>query len=419
MNNQFTNFEYSFPNIFTVVIVLLCLVLLFRSLRRISQRQKYAQLAVVIGIFGTFVGIAYGLLHFDVQQIDSSLPQLLGGLSTAFITSIAGQLTSIVITSNTMYFPLVSIIGNKSSTDDSAKPKRELGIEDIVDSIKNMEKSIVGDGESTMLTQIQKLRTSTSDSLSELNKSFVDFSKHMVENTNNAIVKALEEVIKDFNVKINEQFGDNFKRLNEAVFKLVEWQESYKTHVKRTEDRLTELLKVFDLTNKQIDTASGGIAEIEKRAGSLLETNKRLSDEIDRTCSTVGGIASIVDSLNEVSTSSKNMFPELEKNLDQLFKSSVSQLDVVRERFDENAKKFSSSNEILIREIDNSVSKLQKTLEDQVIKLDDELGKELTKCLAALGNQLASLSNQFVKDYTPLTEKLRQVVEIAKRLENE
>jgi hypothetical protein len=34
-------------------------------------------------------------------------------------------------------------------------------------------------------------------------------------------------VVKDFNARINEQFGENFKQLNEGVAKLLVWQEQH------------------------------------------------------------------------------------------------------------------------------------------------------------------------------------------------
>ena len=52
----------------------------------------------------------------------------------------------------------------------------------------------------------------------------------------------------------------------------------------------------------------------------------------------------------------------------------------------------------------------------QIQILDTALQEELTKALESLGSQLTSLSNQFVKDYSPLTKKLRDVVEIASSL---
>jgi hypothetical protein len=42
--------------------------------------------------------------------------------------------------------------------------------------------------------------------------------------------------------------------------------------------------------------------------------------------------------------------------------------------------------------------------------LDTALQEELTKSLQTLGRQLSSLSEKFVNDYAPLTDRLREVV---------
>ena len=58
------------------------------------------------------------------------------------------------------------------------------------------------------------------------------------------IIKALQNVIKDFNTNLTEQFGDNFKQLNEAVLKMIEWQNTYKDSVQEFEKQLN-LAKEF------------------------------------------------------------------------------------------------------------------------------------------------------------------------------
>ena len=58
----------------------------------------------------------------------------------------------------------------------------------------------------------------------------------------------------------------------------------------------------------------------------------------------------------------------------------------------------------------------RQIVEAQVEELDRMLGEELTKSLNSLGTQLAALSNRFVQDYQPLTDRLRQVVELSKGL---
>ncbi|MFM4771867.1 MotA/TolQ/ExbB proton channel family protein [Aeromonas caviae] len=53
-------------------------------------------LLTTTGIFGTFLGIVMGLLDFNQNDIEASIPPLLEGLKTAFITSLAGILFSLV-----------------------------------------------------------------------------------------------------------------------------------------------------------------------------------------------------------------------------------------------------------------------------------------------------------------------------------
>ena len=50
-----------------------------------------------LGVLGTFLGITLGLLCFDTKDIPTSIPQLLDGLKTAFFTSLAGMIGSLVL----------------------------------------------------------------------------------------------------------------------------------------------------------------------------------------------------------------------------------------------------------------------------------------------------------------------------------
>ncbi len=72
------------------------------------------------------------------------------------------------------------------------------------------------------------MRQESRDGLVTLKTSFDDFLKSAAENNSKALIQALQEVIRDFNAKINEQFGDNFKQLNAAVEKILVWQEKYR-----------------------------------------------------------------------------------------------------------------------------------------------------------------------------------------------
>ena len=78
----------------TLIIGLIVLIGLLAAVGRIRSKrptrliQTAPNAAVSLGIFGTFVGVYVGLLGFDVHDISASIPILLDGLKTAFMTSI-------------------------------------------------------------------------------------------------------------------------------------------------------------------------------------------------------------------------------------------------------------------------------------------------------------------------------------------
>ena len=76
----------------------LAMIIIIMSYRKINaNRQLVASVITVLGILGTFVGISYGLYMFDENNIQESIPNLLGGLKVAFITSILGIFFSIIL----------------------------------------------------------------------------------------------------------------------------------------------------------------------------------------------------------------------------------------------------------------------------------------------------------------------------------
>ena len=66
----------------------------------IAKRHWVEQLPSMIstlGVLGTFAGITIGLLYFDTKNLDTSIPLLLSGLKTAFFTSLAGMIGSLIL----------------------------------------------------------------------------------------------------------------------------------------------------------------------------------------------------------------------------------------------------------------------------------------------------------------------------------
>ena len=102
-----------------------------------------------LGILGTFVGIVIGLLNFDSTDIQGSIPVLLGGLKTAFITSVFGLVGSVVFNAlESLWF------SGRNLSFEEAELEHEVGPEDIYkslvqqnESIKALHKGLAGDEE--------------------------------------------------------------------------------------------------------------------------------------------------------------------------------------------------------------------------------------------------------------------------------
>ena len=141
----------SISNILAIVVLLSPFIL-----KRKFGKGHIASLSITIGIFGTFFGVFIGLLNFNPEDITASIPKLINGLQTAFVTSIAGLLANLILRINPSIYGFKGEVTGKKSDDI---------VEQMVESLNRVANSISGDGDSTMVTQLQKIRTTNFDGL--------------------------------------------------------------------------------------------------------------------------------------------------------------------------------------------------------------------------------------------------------------
>ena len=211
--NQLSNaLPTGINRIILMVVIVSILILFFKFKNDPSRSKSLPSLFTIIGVFGTFLGIAMGLAGFDVSagEIENSVASLLDGLKSAFWTSIIGIASAIYIRWKNLY---------SAPADDSMDETEEVIaiLKENNRLTEKIAKAISSDEEASLTTQMKLLRTDYSDKTKELVTEFRAFAEKQSENNMKALVEAIETVIGDFNVKINEQFGENFKKLNEAV----------------------------------------------------------------------------------------------------------------------------------------------------------------------------------------------------------
>ncbi|MDR0385236.1 MAG: MotA/TolQ/ExbB proton channel family protein [Prevotellaceae bacterium] len=349
-------------------------------------------IATSLGILGTFLGIFLGLLNFDVSNLSDSVPQLLNGLKTAFLTSIAGLVSSLILKS----FPV--IYGIKLPPPPPPAPVDTavslLGLTNST--LSRIERAISGDGETTLVTQIKNLRIDTADGLKTLDSSFNEFAKKMADNNTQALIAALEKVMRDFNVLIAEQFGDNFKQLNEAVGKILVWQQEYAVQVEQMTAQFQRTLVGVKLCEEILESIS-------KR------TDSAMSDLIQL----LGSLHGNLEAMNNIKRNAIDAFPVIQNTINDLTQGFSAAVQRSADTASDAVRYIKKTVEQHQREQLQLTQGMNKYIEDFLKKFHDALEKELNGALKSLGSSLASLSGHFVEDYEPLTKRLRELIQIA------
>ncbi len=549
-------------DITTLVLILQFLLsaVLFWTKYKAPDRDNVPTIFTMVGVALTFVGVFIGLRNFDVVNIDASITDLLEGLKLAFSSSILGLLFAIAFRGTTLYL---------KRADDSIETFEEFA-DQIRESLQDIRKtnketaehqnstsakmdalvnSICGDGETTLYTQFQKMRTSVFDLTTELSNkieqngnrltdaikdlrtssekdsqrlydAYIEYAQKMAEYNAKALAEQFEQLIKDFNSKIHEQFGENFKRLNEAVGRMLEWQDNYQQQLENMNEQFQQATKAIDeaaytltVVSEQSETFKSSAQNLELLLGNLSEQTtligeqiealndtgerakealplisasvSRLTDEFTRSTedavSTMkqgwqqnqqsaidqweqhrnslteqnqqikeaveassrqmsealnGSLTQMNDTVSNTSTmlqqTSKSSKDTMKSALTSLTKAYDDTAAVVKQQTTEQLSSISNSHTQAQQQIEQfmrdataryentlrtQMEDLQQRLVTQTRELDTALGEELTKSLESLGSNLASLSQRFVSDYSPLTDKLKDLVRIAESAE--
>ena len=239
-----------------------------------------------LGIFATFVGVASGLSAIDTGDVQGSVPALLDGLKTAFWSSIAGIGGAVAI-------KLKHLVRTRRSDQDEAAHKTAT-IDDLADLLRELNRLLVGDEQPTALTRVERSRQGTNDRLDALKSSFDEFLPNMAESNSRALVNALNQVVRDFNVKVNEQFGGNFKQLNEAAGRILAWQERYTQQTAEVIEQqagAAERIRATSSSYQAVVEKAEEFNGIAEKLGTLLPALERQKEQVHEATSSLVDIA--------------------------------------------------------------------------------------------------------------------------------
>lgn len=526
--------EMNVNNMIYIGIGITCIFFL-RDLKNNKRESNMPMYAVNIGVIGTFLGITLGLRGFNVDNIDASIPVLLEGMKTAFYTSLAGMGASIVMK------VLIGIKNDRKSEEEDNLDYSD-GIEvtkALVEEIRQLNK-ISTDNQTNlnaiflemkeenhahsreMMEQLTSFKMELISKDDELIGEFKQLSAKMVEMSSKSIIEALNQVIKDFNTNLTEQFGENFKELNRAVSKLLDWQENYKQYIEVATDNLNGVIKsihtikesyvevvqqskAFDHVSQMLGVTLGEAAVAHEELSMVTQTFVNVSNEavqviphikdsfdvfrdytldiinegkettnrytkesleilgknicahtekveeiIDKSSSAVElqfkdytdkfsylleELRRVIPEINDEIVKANNRFNDalkaFEKEMGNAIKMNVesvkSQITSIETINTTLSKSIGDHCNMIEKTTQKTTSEIESTIKgiventnsvinDRINTLEKSLENELNVALKSLGTNLVQISRKFADDYTPLAEKLKEVVNIVREV---
>ena len=375
-------------------IILIGAILFLMSILRsgwFSQRKdthEFQNIATSIGIAATFLGILIGLWNFDVNNIEEAVPELLAGMKFAFLTSISGLVVALIL----KWRDIQQSAQDESDEPQNPEEENTAALQDILNELQTLNKNVNGEGDSSLVTQIMKMRTNIVDKQEELNKEFKNFAEEMTKSNIDALTEAIEKVMGDFNTTVNEKLGETFDHFRQAVENLNAWQEEYKNQI--------------DFQTKNMQSMRDSLSEVSQRVNDMTDSYKQISqisqqfDElIEKLNAQLQGSISFATTMGELRESMEGAGDIIKDEITKMTKGAVEEMGIMKDQVRETTTRMTE-------EMERATRKTLDDLQNNMISLSEgvteNMGETMNKTLADFGSNLAAISSRLTEDYEGL-----------------
>lgn len=397
--------------IFTAIMAILAIIDIKTT--KTPNHRDFKSIIMTLGVLGTFVGVFIGLLDFDINNIEASIPYLLDGLKIAFYTSIVGMTIAILIS---IYQRSIGFkIDNKDNLDFITIQSKKLDkLDELVNiATANLESKNILLEIKEMLKKSELLTASNiniNDTLKKIQDSISQDIVKQIDGLSKSLVKEIEKLSNDFSSDvicstnnlsneftntINLHFSENFKRFNKAVDNLLEWQEEHKKNILDSNDILAQSAKsvkaVDEIISKIIERDEKTI-ELYKEVSNIMQEYKSQNIILDEKLQSMRDLGNgALQALKFMNTFFNDLNNHLKSTNETLITNTKATIDNV---FISTIKDFESINKNIINNIKNRDETLLKTIESS------------TKRVQNLSNSMLD-SNKFIsQSYQKLNKDL-------------
>ena len=221
-----------------------------------------------------------------------------------------------------------------------------------------------------------------------------------------------------------EKSKDSMVVISERLENIPDVTEKIQSILETNQNQISNLEGQLDAFNKMKDNATEAMPQIEKRLNEMTDTlNRSISGQMDNLKNMNDNMKSNIETTNEsiknaiyeqlaaIKTVNEQTQETINASNQAVKKSMEEQINTVNQVNENMKNSIETSNEAIKNAIQGVVDDTSQKLVQQIEALDKQMSEELSRALELMGSKLTSLSNQFVKDYEPLTKQLSSLVQ--------
>ena len=370
-----------------------------------------------LGILGTFVGLVLGVGGFDTSTTDAvmvSITHLLGGMSTAFLTSIVGVLLSLLFSHfYKMYrdradesledfvtaFPDKNLHGSSNNAENQL-----LGYQQQQTELMKNFATVVSEAVSTSIANT--MRTELVPIFDEMKSTVKEFSEIASQQQKDG----LNQVVQEFIRCMNESLRGQFDELAATIQKTCEWQKASTEQMQKIVDGIcdtsNEIEKVNAVSHQTVEEMNGFVtllkeyqeklhseAElIQQQIANSNEISERQANYLDKLVESESRVADLADNVKKEADTAQQVIDTLSEHCEDQVK------DITAAAMQEMDKLYDST-KVLVEQSHSQMDTLAKTAKDEMenlsataAELSQKNHDQLIKLTEASSEQLAQIS---------------------------
>lgn len=376
-----------------------------------SQNHKdFKSVIMSTGVLGTFVGIFVGLLGFDTTKVTDSIPLLLDGLKVAFYTSIVGM--GIAIALNIAQKGRRKVQAPKSGTEYLNAQLQKLDMLENLGELRNvatmlhtLQQSIAKREESHANAQRAEherfvaMQNLLQQGFSGLETSLAAALDKLAKGASEGLIEALAGVIRDFNKNLNEQFGQNFVELNNAVGAMVAWQRDYQVTLDKTQESLRQMEQSFAQSVSAIEQVAARNREVMEFYADLKDFLLSAQKSAEQLRTHLDGIAALGDDAKESLLNVRTLFDESAQKIGNLASSLQQSFKESEDDLTRRIKQFGDNSTATIQHLTQNLITHSEILKNHIASNSDALKESFVMFGDNVKNFSANLNSEIIGIY--------------------